>query len=457
MALISTLSIKMTNFAKICKSKILLMGNLVAIVGRPNVGKSTLYNRLVENRDAIIDNVSGVTRDRKYGVCEWNGKKFSVVDTGGFVQGSDDIFEEAIGKQVKAALEEASVILFITDATTGITDLDEEVAKMLRRVDKPVFLVVNKVDNGQRLLEANEFWSMGFEDLFFIASISGSGTGDLLDAVVDKIDNFIPLDTTLPKVAIIGQPNVGKSSLTNALLGEERNIVTDIAGTTRDSTHSYYNKFGHEFVLIDTAGIRKKAKVHEDLEFYSVMRAIKALEDCDIVVLVMDATLGVESQDLTLFHLAVERNKGIVIVVNKWDLMDKSTNTARDFENTIKARFAPFSDIPVVFTSVHEMQRVHKVVETVMMVVENRARKVRTSELNEFMLPLIERVPPPSHRGNFIKIKYVQQLPIHFPAFAFFCNHPKHVKENYKNYLENQLRLKYDFKGCPIAVLFREK
>ncbi len=433
------------------------MGNIVAIVGRPNVGKSTLYNRLVESRDAIIDDVSGVTRDRKYGISEWNGKKFTVVDTGGFVHGSDDIFEDAIRQQVRIAVQEATVILFMVDAASGMTDLDEEVGNMLRRVQKDVFVVVNKVDNHARLMDANEFWALGFENVFFLAAISGSGTGELLDAVAERVENHVPLETNLPKIAILGQPNVGKSSLTNALLGEDRNIVTDIAGTTRDSIHSHYNKFGKEFLLIDTAGIRKKAKVHEDLEFYSVMRAINALDEADICVLVIDASLGVEMQDVTLFRLAQKRNKGIVIVVNKWDLLEKETNTARDFEASIKERLSPFDDVPIVFTSVLEKQRIFKVVETALEVHENRSRKIKTSELNEIFLPLIEAYPPPSHRGHFVRIKYIQQLPTYFPAFAFFCNHPKHVKDSYRNFLENKMREHFDFKGVPIAIFFREK
>lgn len=433
------------------------MGNIVAIVGRPNVGKSTLYNRLIERRDAIIDDVSGVTRDRKYGVCEWNGKKFTVVDTGGFVKGSSDIFEMAIRDQVRIAIEEATVIVFMTDTTTGITDLDEEVADLLRRTKKDVFLTVNKVDNNSRLLDANEFYSLGFENLFFVAAISGSGTGDLLDAITEKVEEYVPNDDDIPKFAIIGQPNVGKSSLTNALLGEDRNIVTDIAGTTRDSIHSHYKKFGHEFLLIDTAGIRKKAKVHEDLEFYSVMRAINALEECEVCLLVLDATDGIESQDLSLFQLAYRRNKGIVVLINKWDLVEKDTNTARDYEKQVRERLRPFDDVPILFISVLEKQRIHKVVETAMEVHHNRRRKIATSHLNDVMLEVIQAVPPPAHRSHLIKIKYVTQLPTYYPSFVFFCNHPKHVKESYRNFLENKIRENYDFKGVPITIYFREK
>ena len=434
------------------------MGNIVAIVGRPNVGKSTFFNRLIGERQAIIDDTSGVTRDRQYGTTEWNGKTFTVVDTGGFVQNSDDVFESAIRSQVRIAIQEATVIIFMVDVLTGVTDLDEEVARMLRQTDKPVFLLVNKVDNNTRMLEANEFWSLGFEETFFVSSLTGSGTGDLLDAVAEHIENVTPVESELPKFAIVGQPNVGKSSLTNALLGEERNIVTEVAGTTRDSIHSVYNKFGKEFLLIDTAGIRKKNKVHENLEFYSVMRAIKAIEEADICLLMIDAQTGMESQDMSIFRLAQRRKKGIVILVNKWDLLeDKETNTARDVEQQIKDKIAPFSDVPVRFISVHEKQRIFQAVETAMEVYENRKRRIKTSELNDKLLPEIERTPPPSHRGHFIKIKYITQLPTHYPAFVFFCNHPKHVKESYRLFLENRLRHHFNFSGTPISVFFRQK
>lgn len=433
------------------------MGNIVAIVGRPNVGKSTLFNRLIGERQAIIDDTPGVTRDRQYGTTIWNGKTFTVVDTGGFVEGSDDVFESAIRSQVKIALEEASVILFMTDVTTGITDLDEEVADMLRRSKKHIILVVNKADNSQRVMEANEFWSLGFEEAYFVSSLTGSGTGDLLDAVTEHITEEPDLDSELPKFAIVGQPNVGKSSLLNALLGEERNIVTDIAGTTRDTTHTRYDKFGKEFIIVDTAGIRKKSRVSENLEFYSVMRAIKAIEECDVVLLMVDAQTGIEAQDMSIFRLAQRRHKGIVILINKWDLVEKETNTARDVEKEIRERIAPFIDIPVLFISVVEKQRIFKAIEAALEVHENRIRKIKTSQLNEVMLEAIERHPPPAHRGKFIKIKYITQLPLYYPAFAFFCNHPKHVKENYKNYLENQLRKNFNFTGVPIEVFFRQK
>lgn len=434
------------------------MNSIVAIVGRPNVGKSTLYNRLIGERQAIIDDTSGVTRDRQYGTTIWNGKTFTVVDTGGFIRNSEDVFESAIREQVHIAIEEAQVIIFMVDVTTGLTDLDEEVADMLRRSDKPVLLTVNKVDNHQRMYEANEFWSLGFEETFFLSSLTGSGTGELLDAVTEKLpEDAEPEGNDLPRFAIVGQPNVGKSSLTNALLGQSRNIVTDVAGTTRDSIHSHYDKFGKEFILVDTAGIRKKARVRENLEFYSVMRAIKAIEEADVCLLMVDATLGIEAQDMSIFRLAQRRNKGIVILVNKWDLIDKETNTARDMEKEIRQKFAPFTDLPVLFISVAEKQRIFKAVEVALEVYENRNRRIKTSELNEVMLEAIERYPPPSHRGRFIKIKYVSQLPTYYPAFAFFCNHPKHIKENYKNYLENKLREHFNFTGVPIGVFFRKK
>lgn len=434
------------------------MGSVVAIVGRPNVGKSTLYNRLVGSRDAITDDFSGVTRDRKYGFCEWSAKRFTVVDTGGFVSGSDDVFEAAIQKQVRAALEEAAVILFMVDAQTGITDLDESMAKMLRRGNKPVFVVVNKVDNFTRMIESNEFYSLGFETVFPIASISGSGTGDLLDAVAELVENEDPLENPLPKFAIVGRPNVGKSSLLNTLLGEERNIVTPIAGTTRDPIHSVYNKFGKEFILVDTAGIRKKAKVDEDLEFYSVMRAIRAVEDADVCLLVLDATQGIEAQDLNIFSLAQKRHKGLVILVNKWDLVkDKQTNTLRDYENGIKARIAPFDDVPILFISVLEKQRIFDAVEAAMHVYENRGRKIKTSELNEVLHHAVETIPPPSVKGRFPKFKYFTQLPGYYPSFACFVNNPNWVRDSYKQYLENQLRKQFDFKGVPIEVYIRAK
>ncbi len=434
------------------------MGSVIAIVGRPNVGKSTLFNRLIGAPKAIVDDISGVTRDRQYGVCTWNGKTFPVVDTGGFVRDSEDVFETAIRSQVKLAVEEAAIIVFMVDVTTGITDLDEQVADLLRRAKKPVFLVVNKVDNGDRMLEANEFWSLGIEDTFFLSSVSGSGTGELLDAITGNIEEEEEVASEIPRIAIVGQPNVGKSSLTNALLGEERNIVTDVAGTTRDSIHTKYSKFGKEFMLVDTAGIRKKAKVHEDLEFYSVMRAIRAIEEADVCLLMIDAQTGMESQDMSIFRLAQRRNKGIVILVNKWDLVEnKETNTAKRMEEDIKKAIAPFNDVPILFISTIEKQRIFRAMEAALEVSENRNRKIKTSMLNDVMLEAIEKYAPPAYRGKLIKIKYVTQLPIYYPAFAFFSSHPKYVRENYKNYLENQLRKNFNFTGVPLSIFFREK
>lgn len=433
------------------------MGNIVAIVGRPNVGKSTLFNRLIGERSAIVDDISGVTRDRNYGMCTWNGKSFTVIDTGGFVYGSDDVFEAAIRSQVNVAIEEASAIIFMTDTSTGITDLDEEVAKMLRKTEKPVFLAVNKVDNYNRQLAANEFWSLGFEQTFFLSSMTGSGTGELLDAVTEMLSEEPEELPDIPKMAILGQPNVGKSSLINTLLGEERNIVTDVAGTTRDTVHSRFTKFGMDMLLIDTAGLRKKAKVHEELEFYSVMRAIKALDECDICILMVNADDGLESQDLSILNLALKRNKGIVMAVNKWDLIEKETNTARDFEQAIRKRTAPFSDYPIVFTSVLEKQRVLQVLEKAMLVYNNRSKRVKTHELNDYMMEIIDRTPPPSHKGKYVKIKYITQLPTASPAFAFFCNHPKYIKDSYRQFLENKIRERWDFSGVPVRVFFRQK
>ncbi len=434
------------------------MPNILAIVGRPNVGKSTLYNRLIGERSAIVDDVSGVTRDRIYGMSDWNGKSFTVIDTGGFVKNSDDVFEAEIRSQVEIAIEEATVICFVTDVTTGITDLDEEVARMLRKTDKPVFVVVNKVDNRNRELSANEFWSLGFDNTFFMSALSGSGGGDMLDAITEVMEvEEEQEENKIPVFAIIGRPNVGKSTLTNALMGEKRNIVTDIAGTTRDSIFVHYNKFDKEFLLIDTAGIRKKAKVHEDLEFYSVIRAIKAIDQADVCYLMIDAQLGIESQDMQIFRLCVKRKKGIVLVVNKWDTMEKETNTARDLEYMYRQRLAPFNDIPIHFVSALEQQRIFQLVESGLNVYQRKSSRIKTSELNEFLQEVMQRTPPPSHRGKFIKIKYVTQLKAKHPAFAFFCNYPNHVKEPYKNFLENQLRKRYDFSGVPISIFFRKK
>jgi GTP-binding protein len=438
-----------------------MAGFTVAIVGRPNVGKSTFFNRLLEQRKAIVDDVSGVTRDRQYGVTDWNGKTFNVIDTGGFVPQSEDVFEREIAKQVMIAVEEANALLFMVDAATGITDLDEAMADVLRRTAKPVFLVVNKVDNHERLLEATEFYGLGFDRIFFISSMSGSGSGELLDALAEQISEEDSAETlevdALPKFAIIGQPNVGKSSLLNALIGQERTIVSDIAGTTRDTIHTHYNLFQKEFILIDTAGIRRKTKVHEDLEFYSVIRAIKAMDEADVCMLVLDAEKGITAQDLNIFSLASKKGKGVVVLVNKWDTMEKATNTARDYEKTLKERLAPFTDVPILFISAVEKMRIHKAIEIALEVYENKQRKIPTSELNEVMLKAIESYHPPVVRGNPIKIKYVTQLPTQVPSFAFFCNFPDEVKQPYKNYLENQLRERFNFTGVPVRLFFRKK
>ncbi len=436
------------------------MSFTVAITGRPNVGKSTFFNRMLEQRKAIVDDVSGVTRDRQYGVAEWTGRSFNVIDTGGFVVGSDDVFEREIRKQVHIAMDEANVIIFMVDAAAGITNLDENMADLIRRSTKPVFLVVNKVDNHARMLEASEFYSLGFEHIFFLSSISGSGTGELLDAIVELMpaeSDVVEDDNEIPKFAIIGQPNVGKSSLLNALIGQERTIVSDIAGTTRDTIHTHYNMFNKEFVLIDTAGIRRKNKVNEDLEFYSVIRAIKAMDEANVCIIMLDAEKGVTAQDLAIFSMAVKKGKGIVVLINKWDLIEKETNTARDFEKQVKERLEPFSDVPVIFTSVTEKQRLLKAMETALEVFDNRQRKVPTSKLNEVMLKAIEQFHPPVVRGNAVKIKYVTQLPTHSPTFAFFCNYPDDVKAPYQGYLENKLRENFNFKGVPVRLFFRKK
>jgi GTPase len=448
------------NQQQIINYQTIKMSFTVAITGRPNVGKSTFFNRMLEQRKAIVDDESGVTRDRQYGIAEWAGNSFNVIDTGGFVAGSDDVFEKEIRKQVLIAIEEANAVIFMVDASTGITDLDQSMATMLRKSTKPVFLLVNKVDNHERLLEASEFYSLGFQQIFFVSSISGSGTGEILDAITDLIkpdENAVVENEGIPKFAIIGQPNVGKSSLLNALIGADRTIVSDIAGTTRDTIHTKYNLFNKEFVLIDTAGIRKKAKVNEDLEFYSVIRAIKAMDEADVCMLLLDAGKGLTAQDLSIFSMVAKKNKGVVVLVNKWDLADKETNTARDYETELKKRFAPFSDVPILFISVTEKQRIFKSIEAALEVFENRTKKIATSKLNEVMLKAIDNYHPPVVRGNAIKIKYVTQLPIYTPTFAFFCNYPDDVKTPYKNYLENQLRQQFNFTGVPIRLFFRKK
>lgn len=437
------------------------MNFTVAIVGRPNVGKSTLFNRLLEQRKAIVDDVSGVTRDRQYGIADWNGKTFNVIDTGGFVAGSDDVFEKEIAKQVLIAVEEAHAIIFMVDAATGMTDLDDAMAAVLRKSTKPVLLTVNKVDNNDRMLDATEFYSLGFDPVYFIAAASGSGTGELLDALTalmpEETTEAEAAKSTLPKLAIIGQPNVGKSSLLNALTGEERTIVSDIAGTTRDTIHTHYKLFQKEFILIDTAGIRRKTKVHEDLEFYSVIRAIKAMDEADICLLLLDAEKGITAQDLNIFSLAAKKGKGIVVLVNKWDLVAKETNTAKEYEKQLKQRLAPFTDVPILFISALEKTRIFKAVEVALQVYENRQQKIPTSQLNDTLLKAIQSYHPPVVRGYPIKIKFVTQLPTAVPSFAFFCNFPDDIKQPYKNYLENKLRESFNLTGVPVRLFFRKK
>ena len=435
------------------------MSNIVAIVGRPNVGKSTFFNRLTESRAAIVDDTPGVTRDRNYGKCLWNGVEFSVIDTGGYVSGSDDVFEEEIRRQAKLAIQESDVIVFLVDVESGLTELDENVFDFLRRNDKPVITVVNKVDTHQRSLDANEFYSLGVEKIFCVSSINGLGSGDLLDEIVSllppKIEEVI--DEKIPRIAIVGRPNVGKSSIINTLVGEDRHIVTDVAGTTRDSVAQNYNKFGHNFILVDTAGLRKKTKVAEDVEFYSVMRSIRTIEDSDVCVLVLDATRGVEGQDVSIFHLIHRNKKGIVVVVNKWDLVEKDNHTMKKFEEDILEKFAPVVDVPIVFTSALTKQRILKILESAMMVFENRNRHIPTSKLNELLLGAIEAYPPPAHKGKYVKIKYITQLPTKIPSFAFFCNLPQYVKDPYKRFLENKIRANFNFTGIPIQLYFRLK
>ena len=436
------------------------MSTIVAIVGRPNVGKSTLFNRLIKRRDAIVDAVSGVTRDRHYGKSDWNGKEFSLIDTGGYSIGSDDVFEEEIRKQVQLAIDEADMIVFVVDVEDGITPMDEEVANLLRQVNKPLFMAVNKVDNAMRVGNAVEFYNLGLGDYHTISSVNGSGTGDLLDAIAEAIPNHEVADEAsdeLPRFAVVGRPNAGKSSFINALIGEDRNIVTDIAGTTRDAIDTKYNRFGVEFNLVDTAGIRKKSKVKEDLEFYSVMRAVRAIEHCDVAIVVVDATRGFEGQDQSIFWLAEKNKKGVVVLINKWDLIEKQTNTMRDIKVQIQQQIAPFTDVPIVFISTLTKQRIYKAIETAVSVFENRKRRVSTSKLNDTMLEIIKQNPPPATKGKYIKIKFCTQLPTRTPQFAFFANLPQYVKEPYKRFVENKLREHFDFSGVPITVYFRQK
>jgi GTPase len=435
------------------------MSKIVAIVGRPNVGKSTLFNRFVESRKAIVDDVSGVTRDRIYGKCQWNGVEFSVIDTGGYVANSEDIFEEQINKQVLLALEEADVVLFMVDVESGITDLDEAMASVLRRSDNKVIPVVNKVDNSNRIADAQDFYSLGLGEIYLISSMTGSGTGDLLDEVVKLLPQTKPEEEegALPRFTVVGRPNVGKSSFINALIGEERNIVTDIAGTTRDAIHTRYNKFGYDFIIIDTAGLRKRAKVKEDLEFYSVLRSVRTIEEADVCLLILDAERGIEAQDLNIFSLIQRNKKGVVILVNKWDLVEKDNSSTNTFQKEIRERIAPFTDVPVIFISALSKQRIHKALETAMQVYQCKKQKIKTSELNEVMLKVIENYPPPSVKGKNIKIKYCTQLPSSAPGFIFFANLPQYINEPYKRYLENKLRENFNFSGVPIQIFFRQK
>jgi len=434
------------------------MSNILAIVGRPNVGKSTLFNRFTGMRQAIVDATAGVTRDRHYGSSDWNGIEFSVIDTGGYVVGSEDIFESEIRKQVQLALEEADVILFLVDSREGLTGLDEEISKLLRRSEKKVFIAANKADSSEHFNEASEFYALGFEHVYPVSAMTGSGTGDLLDDIVKEFATTIAEDIPeIPRVAVVGRPNVGKSSLVNALLGTDRNIVTELPGTTRDSIYTRHKGFGFDFMLVDTAGVRKKSKVSEDIEFYSVMRSIRAIENSDVCLLMIDATQGFEAQDLNIFSLAQKNHKGIVIAVNKWDLVEKETNTHKAFEELIRQRIAPFTDVPIVFTSVLTKQRIHKTIELVHKVYENRERRITTSKLNELLLPVIENKPPPATKGKYVKVKYITQLKTAFPAFVFFCNLPQYVKDPYKRFIENQIRNNFDFSGAPMEIYFREK
>ena len=436
------------------------MSNIVAIVGRPNVGKSTLFNRLIKRRDAIVDSVAGVTRDRHYGKSDWSGKEFSVIDTGGYVEGSDDIFEEEIRRQVHLALDEATVILFVVDLLTGITDFDKEIAAILRKTQKPVILVVNKVDSPMKEHEAAEFYALGMGDYYTISATNGSGTGDLLDELVKHLSSEPLADDEelgLPRFAVVGRPNVGKSSIVNALYGENRNIVTDIAGTTRDTVNTRFTKFNMDFLILDTAGLRKRTKVHENLEFYSTMRSVRAIEHSDVCLLLIDATRGIESQDLSIFHLIYKNRKGLVVLVNKWDLVEKETNTTLDFEKIIKERLAPFTDVPIIFTSALTKQRVLKAFELALQVYERRKQRISTSKLNDTMLPIVKDYPPPMNKGKNVSIKFCTQLPTPTPQFVFFANLPQYIREPYKRYLENQMRKQFDFTGVPIEIYFRKK
>lgn len=433
------------------------MSNIIAIVGRPNVGKSTLFNRLTESRNAIVEEMSGVTRDRIYGKGEWTDYEYSVIDTGGYVRGSDDVFEAEINKQVEIALEEATVIVFVVDVTTGITDLDERVAQLLRQTNKKVFVAANKVDSAKSVGLSSEFWALGVGDVYDIAAASGSGTGELLDDIVKEFKTkTIESDSDLPRFTIVGKPNVGKSSLVNALVGKERNIVTPISGTTRDAVNTRYSAFGFDFILVDTAGIRKRSKVHEDIEYYSVLRSVRAIESSDVCIFMVDATEGIQKQDLHIYYMCERNHKGIVVLVNKWDLIEKETHTTKEFEDKIKEQLAPFNDVPILFVSALTKQRIHKSLEVAMEVYQNRVKKIKTNVLNKVMLEEIEKFPPPALKGKWINIKHVRQLPTHAPAFVFHCNLPQYVPESYKRFLENKLRLHFDFKGVPIRIFIRK-
>ncbi|RRO15008.1 ribosome biogenesis GTPase Der [Flavobacteriaceae bacterium 14752] len=434
------------------------MSNIVAVVGRPNVGKSTFFNRMIQRREAIIDAESGVTRDRHYGKSEWNGKAFSLIDTGGYVENSDDVFQNEIDKQVHLAIEEADAIIFLVDVQEGLTPMDEDVAKILRKAEKPVFLAVNKVDSNKNIQDAMEFYALGLGEYYNISAINGSGTGELLDDLVNALpEEEIKEEVPLPKFAVVGRPNAGKSSFINALIGEERYIVTDVAGTTRDSIDTHYNRFGFDFNLVDTAGIRRKAKVKENLEFYSVMRSVRAIESSDVCLILVDAQRGFDGQVQNIFWLAQRNKKGIVILVNKWDLVDKETNTLKQFQNHILQKIEPFTDVPIIFISVVNKQRIFKAIETAVEVYQNRSKRIKTRKLNDVLLPLIQKFPPPAIKGKYVKIKFITQLPTHHPQFAFFCNLPQYIKDPYKRFLENKIREHFDFKGVPIDIYMRKK
>ena len=433
------------------------MSNIIAIVGRPNVGKSTLFNRLIQKREAIVDSISGVTRDRHYGKGDWNGKQFSVIDTGGYVIGSDDIFESEIDNQVELAIDEADIIVFMVDVNSGITSMDTDISNLLRKVDKPIFLVVNKVDNSSRLNDTNEFYSLGFKTIYPVASSNGFGTGELLDDIVGLFKEKEEISDDLPRFAVVGRPNAGKSSFINALIGENRNIVTEIPGTTRDSINTKYNRFGFEFNLVDTAGIRKKSKVKENLEFYSVMRSVRAMENCDVCILLFDVSRGFDAQVKNIFWLCERNKKGIVLIANKWDLIEKNTNSTKQYETIIKKEIEPFTNVKIIFVSTLNKQRIHKAIETAVDVFKGRSLKIKTKKLNDILLPIISAYPPPSIKGKYVKIKFITQLPTHYPQFAFFCNLPQYVKEPYKRFLENKIRENFDFEGVPITIFMRKK